>query len=242
MQFTAQEFEAVWLAAGRDRLPYPLRVEPVANHWDDLARQRRLAVESVRSKLTEDLLPAMHVLCEPEIRIESHGFVGAPPHTELRLYAGVREEVAALLVQQPGMAADNSGDMMLTLCSSSELSRRIVATLPEARPGRLKGIEILKADMNDEQEESFTTEARVDAMFRRPRDAFGEITVYRGPAYDNRPTSDGLAFLWVDFARDGRYFVKNDAYLKALPMGSTKMASTLDHAVRRTRESSTLVR
>ncbi|MBQ7803655.1 ESX secretion-associated protein EspG, partial [Rhodococcus sp. (in: high G+C Gram-positive bacteria)] len=42
-QFTGLEFQILWEAVGRDRLPYPLRFRPTAETMNELTEERRRA-------------------------------------------------------------------------------------------------------------------------------------------------------------------------------------------------------
>ncbi|MFD4354934.1 ESX secretion-associated protein EspG [Nocardia sp. NPDC058518] len=51
---------------------------------------------------------------------------------------------------------------------------------------------------------------RTDAtILPPPRTSTGEITVYPGYQVDSRPTTDGKAFLWLDYPNDGRYLIQH---------------------------------
>lgn len=239
--FTGPEFEAAWLAMGHDRLPYPVVFRPPSVETeDDMYRIRRAAVESVQRRIDDELYQAMQALSRPDLRIEAHGFTGTGLSSELRSYVGIGEKDTAVLVQRP--TSGRGGDLELTLCTSSEVSQLVVASLPDTPAGHMDDIKIAKNDLHSEPDtvgapfhRRRTSSERLEAVFGRACEAWGEITVYLGAALDNRPAGDGLGFLWMDFTGDGRYYVKNDAYIQARPMGANKMVDTVDVYLRRVR-------
>ncbi|MEU7766196.1 ESX secretion-associated protein EspG [Nocardia sp. NPDC049190] len=230
-RFSGQEFEILWSAYGRDRLPYPLRYRPDDMDFADLKRQREAAVEALLGRYAADLERALDVLLEPDVRVESKAMGGAEMSTVFRFHGAVRGGIGATLVQLPGTAPDTGGDVVVSYCTASEVAERSVAALPRAPAGTHPPIEVRRADVSADRERPIRDPyevgivAQLDQIFKRERLALGEITMFAGSAIDARP-SFGRGFWWMDYA-DGRYYVKTGDPIIAKPMESTAMAAEI---------------
>ncbi|PXX59874.1 ESAT-6 protein secretion system EspG family protein [Nocardia tenerifensis] len=237
-RFTGQEFDILWSAYGRDRLPYPLAFRPTtAVDWEDLVRQREAAIQSLLGQYSENLELALSTLLEPETRVESKGFGGSGLTTVFRFHGAVRNGSGATLVQLPGTAEDTGGDVIIGLCAPNEVAAAAVAALPKTPAGSRPAVSFRREEIaTDRQRYSrrpneLSINEQLSRMFKRDRTAVGEITVFPGPAMDSRPTNDGRGFLWADYADDGRYYIKSGDPIVATPMSPTAMTNEIARLV-----------
>jgi len=244
-QLTSQQYEALFFAMERDRLPYPTWNAVRAENEADLGRQRYEAIESLRPRVDDDLARLFGILAEPEVRVHVHGRVGAGDSgtgvTQLRGYAGFGSSVAAVAIQDPDPKPGVSGKVIVSLCSAGQAELLLARTLPEVQPGRHE-ITALKSDLDVEPDwvggwnRPPTAGERVEKFFSRPRSGWGEVLCYPGRFLDDR--ADGVdGFLWMDFPRDGRYYVREDnAGYTATPVSRDQFANHIDNLVWRTCE------
>lgn len=233
-RFTGQEFDILWSAYGRDRLPYPLAFRPTtAVDWEDLVRQRESAVESLLGRYSENLELALATLLEPETRVESKGFGGSGLAAVFRFHGAVRNGSGATLVQLPGTAEDTGGDVIMGLCAPSEVAAAAVAALPKAPAGTHPAVSFRRDEIAADRQryvrrpDEVSINEQLNRIFKRDRTAVGEITVFPGPSIDSRPTIDGRGFLWTDYADDGRYYIKSGDPIVATPMSPTSMTNEI---------------
>lgn len=246
-RFTGQEFEILWRAHDRDRLPYPLQFRPSIDDFDELKADRERAVESLLAKYDPFIERALAVLLDPDGRVESKGFCGEPDPRIIRFFGAVRGADGATLVQEPGPAEDIGGDVVLTYGTADEVAEATVAALPVARPGTRAPIEIRRDQIAAEDDHfeyrrgAVSAADQLDMMFRRPRSAFGEIAAYSGGAVDARPSASVRTFWWMDYP-DGRYYVRTGDPIIAEPLDSERMTAgirqMLQRAQRRKQEAS----
>ncbi|MFQ6393505.1 ESX secretion-associated protein EspG [Nocardia sp. KC 131] len=228
-RFTGQEFEILWAAYGRDRLPYPLQFRPAEMDFSALKRQREAAVDALLGKYAVDLERALDILLEPDTRIESKGFDNRNPLTIYRFHGAVRGRAGATLVQLSGSAFDTGGEVIVSYCPARKVPERAVAALPKMRAGTREPLEVRRETLAADRDrpvrapyEVSITE-QLDRHFKRPRLAIGEITVFSGPAVDARQ-SFGRGFWWMDY-EDGRYYVKTGDPIIAKPLAAQAMAA-----------------
>ncbi|MEU7630748.1 ESX secretion-associated protein EspG [Nocardia sp. NPDC049220] len=230
-RFSGQEFEILWSAYGRDRLPYPIRYRPEEMDFADLKRQREVAVTALLGRYAADLERALDVLLEPDVRVESKAMGGADMSTVFRFYGAVRGRIGATAIQLPGTASDTGGDVIVRCCTASEVAEHAAAALPKAPAGTHPPIEVRRAEVTADRERhihrpyEIGVVAQLDQIFKRERLALGEITVFAGSAVDARP-GFGRGFWWMDYV-DGRYYVKTGDPIIAKPMQSTVMAAEI---------------
>lgn len=243
-QLTSRQYEAAFFAMRRDRLPYPTWNALCAQDEADLARQRREAIDTLLPRVDDDLARLFHTLAEPRIRVHMHGRVGGDtynPHTQLRGYAGFGDSLAAVAIQEPDPEPGRSGDVTVSLCSHRQAQLLLARVLPSDQPGRHR-LAVLKSDLDIEPDWNGgwnrppTPGERVERFFSRPRAGWGELLCYPGPFLDNR--TDGVqGFLWMDFHRDGRYYVREDAHgYTATPMTNDDFANHIANTVWRVGE------
>ncbi len=129
----------------------------------------------------------------------------------------------------------------MSLCSARQAVLLLARMLPEQRPGRhqLTG---LKSELDVDPDwiggwnRPPTLRERLDQFFSRPRTGWGEVLCYFGPFLDNR-TDDVQGFGWMDFQRDGRYYVReDDSGYTATPMGHDHFVQHVENLVWRVRE------
>ena len=234
-QLTSAQYEAAFFAMERDRLPYPTWNALRASDDADLGRQRREAIDTLRPRVDDDLARAFQALTDPQVRLHVHGRLGSDPDnpdTQLRGYAGFGPSVAAVVIQDPDPEPGASGDVSVSLCTHVQALGLLARMLPEHPPGRheLNG---LKSELDLEPDSPGwnrppTLRERLDQFFARPRTGWGEVLCYPGRFLDNR--TDGVqGFLWMDFPRDGRYYIHED------PAGYTIQPMTHDGFVNHAR-------
>ncbi len=227
-RFTGQEFEILWAAYGRDRLPYPLRFRTRISDFDELKRDRELAVRSLLDKYDPMVERAIDTLLHPDARLESKGYAGQDSPQIIRFHGAIRGASGATLTQEPDGGDDTGGDVVLTWCGIDEVAETAVAALPERGPGRLAPIEIPRARIADEDEHfeyrrgAVSAADQISRVFRRPRSGHGEIAAYAGGAVDARPSTPERTFWWMDFP-DGRYYARTGDPIIAEPLDRTRM-------------------
>ncbi len=100
-QFTGLEFQILWEAVGRDRLPYPLRFRPTAETMNELTEERRRAGAHLAWLLDDRLHHVLGALANPDARVEVSGFHGQNMSTVTRLHGVVAGDL--------GGAPDSTG-------------------------------------------------------------------------------------------------------------------------------------
>jgi hypothetical protein len=243
-QLTSAQYEAAFFAANRDRLPYPTWNALRATDDAELGRNRREAIETLLPRVDDDLARLVHTLAEPHLRVHVHGRVGPDPDapdTELRGYAGFGPEVAAVAIQDPDPQPGASGNVTVSLCSPKQAALLLARMLPEQQPGRHE-LSASKSELDVEPDwiggwnRPPTPRERLDQFFSRPRTGWGEVLCYFGPFLDNR-TDNVQGFLWMDFPRDGRYYVReDDSGYTATPMTHDHFVRHVENIMWRTRE------
>ncbi|MFD3507071.1 ESX secretion-associated protein EspG [Nocardia sp. NPDC058666] len=229
-RFSAQEFQILWSAYGRDRLPYPLRFRPATSDFYELKQDRERAVESLLAKYDPSIERALDTLVNPAARIESKGFAGHDNSRIIRFYGAIRDTVGATLDQEPGPSGDNGGAVVLSYGTADEVADSAVATLPAREPGTRAPIEVRRERIAAEDEYfefrvgALSAVDQLDLMFGRPRSAYGEIAAYAGGALDARPSASVRTFWWMDYP-DGRYYVRTGDPIIAEPLDSARMTA-----------------
>lgn len=211
---SAHAFALALEAHGRDRLPYPLTFRPeFAESQLVHSERRQLGVEEILRVYDARLHAAFGVLLEPQVRVEIEGLHGPAQSEVVRVYAGIAGDRCALAVQAPGADRDSGGPVTISAPPPAALADHIVANLPPAPGGRTPRFEGRRSDLDapvyGRHPTRLSPAEQVQRFFRRPRIGTGEITVYPGYQLDARPTSDGRAFLWLDYPDDGRYLLQH---------------------------------
>ncbi|WP_405179612.1 ESX secretion-associated protein EspG [Nocardia sp. NBC_01377] len=202
-------------AHGRDRLPYPLTYRHEFAESVDVYRERReAAVRRLLGVYDEELHTAFGALLEPQVRVEIEGLHG-PGQTEVvRVYAGIVGDRCTLVVQAPGPTREHGGAVTISTVALHALAAEIVAHLPRAQGGTTPRFQGRRGDLRSPTYGRHPTRLspteQVQRFFLRPRSGTGEITVFPGYQLDARPTSDGRAFLWLDYPDDGRYLLQHN--------------------------------
>ncbi|KZM74649.1 ESX secretion-associated protein EspG [Nocardia terpenica] len=228
-RFTGQEFEILWAAYGRDRLPYPLRFQTQTMDFDELKRQREDAVDGLLREYSPELIRAVEIALEPDARVEVKGFTG-PEQTEvIRFHGAVRDGEGVALHQLPGHNEDTGADVLIYYGDSSHVAQRAAAALPQLGPGNRPPLEVRReqvaADRNRPIAVPGNAIEQLNRIFQRQRLGLGEIGVFAGAAVDARPTP-GRGFWWMDY-EDGRYYVKTGDPIVARPLDATRMAAEI---------------
>jgi hypothetical protein len=243
-QLTSQQYEAAFLAMDRDRLPYPTWNALRATDDDELGRQRRDAIETLLPRVDDELGRLLHTLTDPQVRVHVHGHRGNDPdhpETELRGYAGFGSSVAAVAIQDPDPQPGVSGEVTVSLCSPRQAVLLLARMIGEQRPGRHQ-LSVLKSELDVDSDwiggwnRPATGRERVDKFFDRPRTEWGEVLCYPGRFLDDR--ADGVqGFGWMDFPRDGRYYVREDeSSYTATPMSHDQFVQHVESTAWRVRE------
>jgi hypothetical protein len=237
-RFTGQEFDILWSAYGRDRLPYPLRFRTDIEEFDALRRDRERAVANLLDTYDPGVERALGTLLNPDARLESKGFAGTGDPRIIRFHGAIRGEDGATLTQEPGTAEDTGGEVVLTWGAADEVAAAAVAALPECGPGTRAPLEIPRARIAEEDEHfeyrkgAMTAAEQVDHLFRRPRSGYGEIAAYSGGAVDSRPTPAVRTFWWMDYP-DGRYYARTGDPIIAEPLDGARMVAGIRQMLRR---------
>ncbi|MGW6378987.1 ESX secretion-associated protein EspG [Rhodococcus sp. NPDC055112] len=236
-RLTALEFTVLWEQFGRDRLPYPFQFLGTAATDEEFLADRRAAAQRVGPMLDEGLYEALVALAEPVVRVELCGFRGAGLESMVRMHAGIRHSVAAVAVQLPGTDLHAGADILLASAPAAQVGTFVAQSIPSVTAGRRRGVSVPRSvapvgggSLMQSASRARGNEER-DEFFRRPRTGLGEVTVFAGPAYDNRPTGDGQGFHWMDFANDGRYLVRGSDIVSALPARSEDIAAEVQRLV-----------
>ncbi len=199
---------------GRDRLPYPLTFRPeFAETYEIHQKRREAAFARLRQAYDDGLHKVFRALLEPEVRVEIEGLHGPGQSEVVRVYAGIIEDHAALAVQASGPTREQGGNIALSIVPLADLAAAIITNLPRAQGGSTPRFEGRRSDLEAATYARHPTRLspieQTQRFFRRPRTSTGEITVYPGFQVDSRPTTDGKAFLWLDYPNDGRYLIQH---------------------------------
>lgn len=205
-------FTVLMEAMGRDRLPYPLSYRPdFVEHEEDYQRLRMRAAQKVDHMFGHRMYDAMATLLEPEVRVEIHGFHGQDHAQVVRIHAGLHGSAATIAHQLPSQDREIGRDVILSTIPASQLASRLIDLLPACPAGTRPRFSAKRSDLDEpvytRHPTALSPVEKTQKFLRRPRCGTGEITVYPGSAPDARPTSDGLAFLWMDYPSDGRYLL-----------------------------------
>ncbi len=256
--FSSLGFTVLWRAAGRDVLPYPVQFRSTADTVDDHESRWKTEAAELATRVDDNMEAAIRVLQGPEARIEVAGFVAAPtgsgdlmamgdPQHRVRIHAVAHYRHAVLLVQQPTADPEIGGAVQMSLVRAENLSRRLLAAIPEHPRGTGLALRVNRADLTDEDRPftGFRDDAphsprdQATRFFERPRSTVLHIAVCSGPAWDRRPTP-ARDFHLMDYP-DGRYLIRhthND--LRADPVDNTAVNThlqrLLDATVRGFRE------
>ncbi|MGW5436678.1 ESX secretion-associated protein EspG [Nocardia asteroides] len=239
-RFTGQEFEILWAAYGRDRLPYPLQFRTAIADFDALKRDRDRAVQTLLAKYDPAVEHALDALIHPEARVESKGFAGQDTPRIIRFFGAIKGAAGATLVQEPGPADDIGGDVVLGWGGSDQVAEAAVDALPARGPGTLAPLEIPRARIAEEDDhfeyrrDALSAVDQLDRMFRRPRSGFGEIAAYAGGAVDARPVTPERTFWWMDYP-DGRYYARTGDPIIAEPLDRERMTAGIRQMLARAR-------
>jgi hypothetical protein len=235
-RFTGLEFQILWEATGRDRLPYPLKFCPVAETMTELTVQRTNAAQRIQQILDESVTAAAAMLAEPTVRIEVSGFHGPQMNTVIRLHGVIAGEWGVLLAQLPGEAADSGSDVVLSVQRASVLVPAMVAHLPQCPAGKVRvasarNVKHVSGESILSRADDPRPAEELGRFFRRPRTSIGEITISSGSAVDSRPHRGDVVFQWNDFADDGRYIVRGGETLSAVAASDLDVETAISTAV-----------
>ncbi|MFC4605201.1 ESX secretion-associated protein EspG [Rhodococcus kronopolitis] len=232
-QLSALEFAVLWERLGRDRLPYPFRFRGTAGTLAQFQAQRAEAARRVLARIDEPMYEALTALAEPAVRIELCGLHGDRFESMVRVHAGIRCGWATVAVQQPGSDPHAGADVRLTVVPACDVGTAVVRAVPPVSPGRHPAVSVPRVPSLARRGTVMSPAARRpggdrrEEFFTRPRTGLGEVTVFAGPAYDNRPGGDGDGFHWIDLAEDGRYLVHGAETVHARPAGHADLAAQL---------------
>ncbi|MFI1460834.1 ESX secretion-associated protein EspG [Nocardia carnea] len=228
----------------RDRLPYPIRVLPLGPSEtpptaEEYERARASAAQRLQTLADDNMLRALRVLLEPQVRIEVHGAYDRGFERVVRIHAGITGQSATLAVQAPGSTKEYGGDIHLQSCAPHELAARVVACLPRCAPGRFSTtVRGTRSDIGQIEYSRHPSRIsrieQINQILRRPRSGVGEIGIFAGPAIDSRPTGNPHGFHWMDLLpQDGRYLlIKHSSEDFTLAPGSPdEITRRIQHAI-----------
>ncbi len=233
------EFRIMMEQIGRDRLPFPLQFRPTAVSAADYHRQRHEASISVQGIMDDDLRTALHAVVDPFLRVEVVGHRKAADATaavKVRAHAAIRHDVAAVLIQQPGLDESTGGNITVKLVAAYGAVRAVLAVLPVAGRGTSprmivdREVAYSSAQSSPQFEQSVsrrTGEEQVERLFARPRSSRGEILVCAGPAADSRFEEGTTGVQWVDFCDDGRYIVQHASMISVTPASALEVEAEI---------------
>ncbi|WP_174552786.1 ESX secretion-associated protein EspG, partial [Nocardia harenae] len=133
-RFRGLEFELLWSAYGRDRLPYPVHYRPEPMDFRDLRRLREAAVTTLTGMYAVELERALDILLEPDVRIEIKGPDHTAPAQVVRFHGAIRANAGATLIQEPGPTPDTGADIVLRYGRAREVPETAAAALPAHPP------------------------------------------------------------------------------------------------------------
>lgn len=201
-------------ANGRDRLPYPLRYKPeIRETAQEFAARRARSAQRLQRVYDESFHRALEILLEPRTRVEVHGFHGPEQKQSVGIHAGIVGSEAVVAVQFSERDRRDGGDIELSCHPAHQVAAEIVALLPRHAGGTHPRFEGRRADLEAPVYSRHPTQLsdteRLQKFLKRHRCGTGEIAVYPGFEIDARPTTDGSAFLWLDYPGDGRYLMQH---------------------------------
>ncbi|MFI5500469.1 ESX secretion-associated protein EspG [Nocardia asteroides] len=199
---------------GRDRLPYPLRHKPEFRETtEEFAARRARSARELQRVYDASFHRALEVLLEPHIRVEVQGFHGPGQQQMVGIHAGIVGSEAVVAVQLSDRDRRDGGDITLSCHPAHRVAAEIVAQLPRCAGGASPRFEGRRGDLDTPIYSRHPTQLsdteRLQRFLKRHRCGTGEIAVYPGFEIDARPTTDGSAFLWLDYPDDGRYLMQH---------------------------------
>ncbi|MFE6922749.1 ESX secretion-associated protein EspG [Nocardia sp. NPDC057663] len=201
-------------AVGRDRLPYPLRYQPEFRETaNEFTLRRARSAQRLRQVYDESLHRALELLLEPRVRVEIQGFHGARQNEVIGIHAGIIDAEAVVAVQHSERDRRGAGDIVLSRHPAHLVAAEIVGHLPRCSGGAEPRFEGRRSDLDtpvySRHPTKLSNTEHLQRFLKRPRTGTGTITVYPGFEIDARPTTDGSAFLWLDYPDDGRYLMQH---------------------------------
>ncbi|APE32749.1 ESX secretion-associated protein EspG [Nocardia mangyaensis] len=213
-QLDSLGFSIALEANGRDRLPYPLRYRAeFPETADEYARRRARSAQNLQQVYDDSLHRTLEILLEPHVRVEIQGFHGPRQAQTIGIHVGIADAEAVVAVQYSERDRRGGGDITLNRHPASSVAAEIVALLPRCPGGGEPRFEGRRSDLDAAVHARHPTRLspteKLQRFLKRPRTGTGEITVYPGFEIDARPTTDGSAFLWLDYPDDGRYLMQH---------------------------------
>ncbi|QNG19316.1 ESX secretion-associated protein EspG [Rhodococcus triatomae] len=216
---------------GRDRLPFPLSFRGDAQTMQEFAEMRRTAAQSVLAQFDDNLHRVLAVLAEPVAQVIACGLDDG--QQLIRVRGGVDRTIGTVAEQFPGPDREAGGDVLLSLCRREHLGSRIADALPTAPPGAKRPPPVHRSDLAEDGgavlRSAGYVSPRSEALrfYRRPHTGTGEVTVADGTWIDGRVAGKGEMFRWIDFVDDGRYLVRGEDPITAVPGSPEALAQQI---------------
>ncbi|WP_280435974.1 ESX secretion-associated protein EspG [Nocardia carnea] len=216
---TPDEFAWVWAETGSDVHPDPISIIESPTTEDEYhLLTREISVRYPRGG-TPELIGALRILAEPELRIIGTGYSHRFPEKRLRVVAAAVGESGAVAVQRSGPTAEAGGDIQVLATTRAMLARHVAAAMPPNTAGpaermvgytpRIRGDEPPTTYFRDSAGRP-PIEERIRAFLRAPRAAEGHFTTATHVSRGGPPTY----LSWVDIREDrpaaGRYLISVD--------------------------------
>ncbi|GGK40332.1 ESX secretion-associated protein EspG [Nocardia camponoti] len=222
-RFTALEFRTLWESTGRDVLPYPLHHEWSVELQSDANRLRAEAASVVVPQLNDDLAHAVHLLLNPQVRVEVAGFVGR--ERTVRAHGAIGDGYASLASQSA------NGTVELTLLAAADLPAATLSLLPSRAPGTAPQIQLPATELDAPRPYvrdtwNPTPREQFDAFLASRKDADYHIAVYPHGSMDNRHVEGRDDFQLTD-RPDGRYVLYGTRTLIIKPADPARVRATL---------------
>ncbi|WP_432278382.1 ESX secretion-associated protein EspG, partial [Nocardia carnea] len=132
---TPDEFAWVWAETGSDVHPDPISIIESPTTEDEYhLLTREISVRYPRGG-TPELIGALRILAEPELRIIGTGYSHRFPEKRLRVVAAAVGESGAVAVQRSGPTAEAGGDIQVLATTRAMLARHVAAAEPPPTPG-----------------------------------------------------------------------------------------------------------
>ncbi|CAM2957587.1 ESX secretion-associated protein EspG [Skermania piniformis] len=233
--FTLDEFAHVWLETGAVEYPYPIRVVESARTEPETVRLHEAIAQRLPTGADQALTGALELIARPDARLVAIGGRTDDEAARIRIHGALAADRAALLVQQPGIAAEFGGIIRLHSCPADRLAARAVAILPPAARGRAgRSVEPGAALAGESPLGAGSTRApstsrQARRVLSAPRTAEGHIRIETGLRTTQPDPPQYLS--WVDVVRDGRYLIRTDGAVRIAPVSSENIADYLQQAL-----------
>ncbi|MBO0854288.1 MAG: ESX secretion-associated protein EspG [Nocardia sp.] len=223
------DFAALWLSAGNDRLPGLLRYTSRFAYENDFAQHRHAVRERYDADELELIETGLRTLDESGFRIEILGgtsrYRGSDGSVRVYRIIGARTPERAAVLHQ-FTQGDRDGLIRLRLCRPDQLAARIGATIPPSDAGTQHPITVHPADLR-EARRSATGNAPHERYHRMMKavEGGGSATLHVG-AFNTDP-KPWKAVQWHDIS-DGRYIELHTEHITVRPLAPRDLTARFD--------------